>query len=114
MKIKIVVGSLLAVCILMILPLVSAVEYNTVAESNKSVLLEKIQEIDGLRKFFENVDIEELKDELKEINGNSNGLGTLLFILLKFLATLASIFSIFGIVPAIFGFIFYIYFLIFW
>ena len=116
MKTKIVTGSCLAVCMLVILPSISAIEYNTVVESNKSLFFEKIQNIDinELRENIKDVDIEDLKDEFKKINTASNGFGTLLFILLKLLAFIVDIFSIFGILPMIFGFIFYIYFLIFW
>lgn len=56
MKTKIVIGSILAFCILMMLPSISAVEFNTVVEANKSKLVEKIQ----------SADIEELKDILKD------------------------------------------------
>jgi len=70
-KTKIVVGSLLAVFLLMMLPSVPAVEFNTVVETNKSNLLEEIQ----------NIDIDELKEKLK----NPNGFAELIAILIELL-----------------------------
>ena len=59
MKKKIIIGSLLTVIILMILPSVSAVEFNTAVESNKAQILEQIK----------NIDFRELKEKLKNIAG---------------------------------------------
>ena len=64
MKTKIMIGSCLAVCILMLVPLVPAVEYNTTVETNKSTLFEKIKNLD-----INGLDIEELKEKSKSNNG---------------------------------------------
>ena len=44
MKVRIVIVSMLAVCMLMMLPSISAVEFNTALESNKPHLFEKFSE----------------------------------------------------------------------
>jgi len=69
MKKKIILGSLLAVFILMMLPAVNAVEYNTVAKANKSNLFEQIKDMD----------IEQLKEQL-----NNNDTPSKLKIILLF------------------------------
>jgi hypothetical protein len=48
MKKKIIIGSIFTVLTLMILPLVSAVEYNTAVESMKQQIAEQIKNIDTL------------------------------------------------------------------
>ena len=59
MKKKIIIGSLLAVFMLIMLPSIPAVEFNTVVESNKSLILEK----------YQNIDLDELKEKIKGMNG---------------------------------------------
>lgn len=56
MKKKILIGSILAVFILMLLPSVSAVEYKTASEVKESSIIEKIKSID----------IEEFKEKIKD------------------------------------------------
>ena len=46
MKTKIVIGCIAAVFLLMMLPSVSAVEFNTTVESNRSQILEQIRSMD--------------------------------------------------------------------
>ena len=58
MKKKIIIGSLSAVFMLLMLPSVSAVEFNTVVETNKSQILEQIK----------NIDINEFKEKFQNIN----------------------------------------------
>ena len=60
MKKKIVIGSILTVIILMILPSVSAVEFNTAVESKKAQILEQIRSmnIDELREKIKNVGLQ--------------------------------------------------------
>ena len=72
MKKKIVIGSILTVIILMILPSVSAVEFNTAVESNKAQILEQIRSmnIDELREKIKNLGLQELKEKLKNIGSN--------------------------------------------
>ena len=55
MKKKIIIGSILAVFILMMVPSISALQYNTVTESNKSKFMEQINDMDT----------EEVKDKIK-------------------------------------------------
>ena len=100
---------------LMILPSVPAVEYNTAIESNKSALFEKIQNMDikELKEKIKNIDIEKLKDKFKDGNGNSPILG-LITLLLKWLIAITAIVCPFKIIPSFLAFIFYIYLLIFW
>ena len=68
MKKKIVIGSLLAFFILMMLPSVSAVEFNTAVESNKPQLLEQIKEMDiaKIKEKIRDINIKELKDEIQK------------------------------------------------
>lgn len=46
MKKGIIIGSLFLVFLLILLPAIPAIEFNTIVESNKSYLIEKIQSID--------------------------------------------------------------------
>jgi len=114
MKTKIVVVSLFVIFLLMLVPSISAVEFNTVIESNKSSFFEKLGVSNKeLKEKLKTRDIEKLRDELKEMNSNSFGFGNILFKLIELFAQVIAYFSIFGILPAIFSFIFYIYLLIF-
>ena len=68
MKKKIVIGSPLAVFILVMLPSISAVEFNAVIEANRSQLLEQMQ----------SVDLDELMEKVK---GYSDWIGRISFFL---------------------------------
>jgi len=75
MKKKIIFGSLLAVFLMMMLPAVPAVEYNTAIEVNESRLFEEIQNmnIDELKEKILNMNVEdeELKEFQKQLNDDS-------------------------------------------
>ena len=60
MKRKIIFGSLLAVFLMMMLPSVPAVEYNTTVEANESRIL------DELKVKIQSIDIKSFKEELKD------------------------------------------------
>ncbi len=72
MKKKIIFGSLLAVFLMMMLPAVPAVEYNTAIEVNEAYLLEEIQNmsIDELKEKILNMNVED--EELKELQKQLN------------------------------------------
>ena len=55
MKTKIVIGCILTVCILMMVPSISAVQYTTVVETNRSQILQQLQSmtVNQLREKFE-------------------------------------------------------------
>ena len=65
MKKKIIFGSLLAVFVLMVLPSVSAVEFNTAVETNKSQILKQLQDmtVDEFREKIKTLDIKELEEK---------------------------------------------------
>ena len=69
---KIVFGSLLAVFLMLMIPNVGAVEYQTVADANESYLMNEIQnkkiDIQTLRNNIKNINIRELREELHNIN----------------------------------------------
>ncbi len=67
MKKKIIFGSLLAVFLMMMLPSVPAVEYNTAVEANESRILDELQNIDleELKVKIQSIDIKSFKEELK-------------------------------------------------
>ena len=46
MRKKIIFGSLFAVFLIMMIPSISAIEYNTVEKANESRIIEKIQKMD--------------------------------------------------------------------
>ncbi len=75
MKKKIIFGSLLAVFLMMMLPAVPAVEYNTAIEVNESHLFEEIQSmnIDELKEKILNLNVEdeELKEFQKQLNDDT-------------------------------------------
>ena len=66
MKKKIIFGSLLAVFLMMMLPSVPAVEYNTTVEANESRILDELQNIDleELKAKIQSIDIKGFKEEL--------------------------------------------------
>ena len=68
MKSKIIFGSLLAVFLMMMLPSVPAVEYNTAVEANELLILDELQNIDlkELKIKIQNIDIKSIKEELKD------------------------------------------------
>ena len=71
MRKKMIFVSLLAVFLMMMLPSVPAVEYNTAIEVNEAHLLEEIQNmsIDELKEKILNMNVED--EELKEFKNNS-------------------------------------------
>ena len=87
MRKKIVFGSLFAVFMLMMLPSIPAVEFNTVVESNRSQIIEQIRNmnIDEFRERIRDLDIEELKEKIKTIEIDSAFIDNL-FALLYLLA----------------------------
>ena len=82
MKTKIVIGSLLAVFLLMMIPSISAIEYNTFVETKNSILLEKIENLD-----IKGLDIEEIREK-SEISG-----GILIFIIWLLALTVGRVLS---------------------
>ena len=68
MKKKIIFGSLLAVFLMMMLPSVPAVEYNTAVEANESRILDELRNIDleELKIKIQSIDIKSFKEELKD------------------------------------------------
>jgi hypothetical protein len=68
MKKKVIFGSLLAVFLMMMLPSVPAVEYNTAVEANESRILDELQNIDldELKVKIQSIDIKSLKEDLKD------------------------------------------------
>ncbi len=68
MKKKVIFGSLLAVFLMMMLPSVPAVEYNTAVEANESRILDELRNIDldELKVKIQSIDIKSLKEELKD------------------------------------------------
>jgi len=68
MKSKIIFGSLLAVFLMMMLPSVPAVEYNTTVEANESRILNELRNVDleELKLNIQNIDIKSFKEELKD------------------------------------------------
>ena len=65
---KIIFGSLLAVFVIMMLPSVPAVEYNTAVEANESLILDELRNInlEELKIKIQNMDVNNLKKELKD------------------------------------------------
>lgn len=99
MKRKLILGSILAVFILVMLPSIPAVNYNTTKQTNEKSL-EEIHQL-----------IEQYQDE--------NGIGTIFFLILKWIgAILQILYEIkilpFGILLSIYSWFMYIYFLITW
>ena len=72
MKKTLIIGSLLACFLMLMIPNVSAVEYQTVADANESYLMNEIQnkkiDIQTLRNNIKNINIRELREELHNIN----------------------------------------------
>ena len=68
MKKKIIFGSLLAVFLMIMLPSVPAVEYNTAVETNEARILDELHNIDleELKVKIQSIDIKSLKEELKD------------------------------------------------
>ena len=68
MEKKVIFGSLLAVFLMMMLPSVPAVEYNTTVEANESLILNELRHIDleELKVKIQNIDIKSFKEELKD------------------------------------------------
>ena len=68
MKRKIIFGSLLAVFLMMMLPSVPAVEYNTAVEANETRILDELQNInlEELKVKIQSIDIKSFKEELKD------------------------------------------------
>lgn len=67
MKRRIILGSLLSVLILMMLPSISAVEYNTAEEANDARLLDQIENMNiaGLKGIIQSIDFEEFKEKIQ-------------------------------------------------
>ncbi len=80
MKKRIIIGSLLAVFLLVLLPAIPAMEFNTIVEENKSFLFEEIRSID----------ITELK---KKVNGGFGFLELFIAFLLLLYIELGIIFN---------------------
>lgn len=104
MKMKIVVGSVFVVLLMMLVPSISAVEYNTVVETQKSTFIEKI---------LTSSQLEEIKGTMADNSLDSPFLG-FITLLLKWLVTVTFIICPFKIIPLILLVISYIYLLIFW
>ena len=72
MKKTIVFGSLLACFLMLMIPTVSAVEYQTVVDANESYFMQEIQnrnlEIDLLKDKLKDIDIKEVKQAIRNIN----------------------------------------------
>jgi len=103
MKRKLILGSILPVFILVMLPSIPAVNYNTAKQMNEKSLDEIQEQIHQI--------IEQYQDE--------NGIGTIFFLILKWIgAVLHLLYDIkilpFGILPMIYMVFMYIYLLITW
>ena len=70
MKTKLIIGSILAIFILLMVPSVPAVEYNVAIETNKTTLIEELQtiDIDELEQRLKNINNEKIQDRLKSID----------------------------------------------
>ena len=72
MKKKILFGSLLAVILMLMIPNVSAVEYQTVVDANESYFIQEIQnrnlDIDLLKGKLRDMNIRELRETIQNIN----------------------------------------------
>lgn len=112
MKKTIVFGSLLAVFILLMIPNISAVEYNTVVEAHESYIIQRFEikenELNELIESIKDGNIENfsiIRDILRGILSSIFGIISCLFLILS------------GIVPwqgVIFFVITYIFILIYW
>lgn len=94
MKKKILIGSILAVFILMLLPSVSAVEYKIASEVKESSVIEKIKSID----------IEELKEKIKDNPSSSEPQ----CIISLFLIKLIRLFGVIRLITLLMPFIVYV------
>jgi len=106
MKRKILFGSLLAVFLLSMLPLVTAVEFHAAEEANELLIIENIQAIDisELRKEIKNIDVNDLFGEVKD-ESKENAIQPQCFIIIMLIIkmvlriivkTIGLIFSIIG------------------
>ena len=72
MKRKIIFGSVLSICILLLLPSVPAVEYNVALDSNESNIFDKVTQIkiniNDLKEKLKDNDIRELKEIVRNID----------------------------------------------
>ena len=68
MKIKIITGCILTVCILLIIPSVPAVQYNTLVETNKSQMKENIKTLaaNEFKQKFNDIFAKELRTSLQK------------------------------------------------
>ena len=94
MKKKILIGSILAVFILMLLPSISAVEYKTFSEAKKLSIIEKI----------ESIDVEEFNEKIKKDSPSSEPQ----CIISLFLIKLIRLFRIMRLIPLLMPFIMYV------
>jgi len=83
MKTNRVIGSILAIFLLMMLPSVPAVEFTTAVESNKPQILEQIQgiNVDEFKEKLKNLDFHELKEKLKNIADSGSILQAFMYLL---------------------------------
>ena len=106
MRKKIIIGSLFVALIMMLLPSVPAVEFNTAEETYKSHILEQIKnmDIEELKAQLQDMDIEELKAALE---GDNPILPTCIIFCLILLRLLLGVFGliagIIGVIIGIFG-----------
>ena len=70
MKKKIIFGSILSVFILMVLPSIPALEYDTAVKANKSSLINELQCIDmtEFKERTQKININQMREKLKNIN----------------------------------------------
>lgn len=103
MKRKLILGSILAVSILVMLPSIPAVNYNAAKKINEKSLDEIQEQIHQI--------IEQYQDE--------NGIGTIFFLILKWIGAILQILYEIKILPIgillnLYSWLMYIYFLITW
>jgi hypothetical protein len=86
MKIKILVGTALTIFLMMMVPAIPAIEYDTATEVEEKIFLEEIQNIDydELKEMILNADID--YKELQQIFNENGGKPTFILLPLKWLA----------------------------
>ena len=84
MRKKIIFGSLLAVFLMLMIPSISAIEYNTVLDVNESYIIEKIQKMDisELKGKIQDIDIFNILRQMKEKLNNEEPKPQFIFSLL--------------------------------
>jgi len=97
MRKKIIFGSLLAIFLMLMIPSISAIEYNTVIDANESYIIEKIQKMDisESKGIIKDIDINNILKQMKEKLNNEEPkpqfIFSLLFILIAIIATVLAI-----------------------